>query len=54
MKFLSIIMLNLATDISSVTSKYDLPLVMVGDFNSRSGTLDDFADICDDKTFLLC
>lgn len=25
---------DLATDISTVMSKYDLPLVMVGDFNS--------------------
>lgn len=38
---------DLATDISTVMSKYELPLVIVGDFNSRSGTLDDFVNICD-------
>ncbi len=38
---------DLATDISTVMGKYELPLVMVGDFNSRTGVLDDFVNVCD-------
>jgi len=32
---------NVSQDISFINSKYSLPIVMLGDFNSRTGTLSD-------------
>ena len=33
---------ELAEDIVNIKSKYDAPICMIGDFNSRTGNLDDF------------
>ena len=33
---------NLATDTSTLFAKYNLPIMLIGDFNSRTGMLDDF------------
>ena len=33
---------ELAEDIINIKSKYDAPICMIGDFNSRTGNLDDF------------
>ena len=36
---------NLCTDIVNIKSKYDAPLCLLGDFNARTGLLDDFLDV---------
>ena len=33
---------DLSYDICKIKSKYDLPFILIGDFNSRTGTMDDF------------
>ena len=32
----------LADDVTTIKSKYDIPILLLGDFNSRIGTLTDF------------
>jgi hypothetical protein len=34
---------DLANNVSALSARYDLPVVLVGDFNARTGRLDDFA-----------
>ena len=49
---------DMALDICSIRTKYDLPLMLVGDFNSRTGTMNDimlnetFDDVLDISNFL--
>ena len=47
---------DLSYDICKIKSKYDLPFILIGDFNSRTGTVDDFItmdqnDLIDSSNF---
>ena len=35
---------EILTDIIFINNKFDLPLILIGDFNSRTGHLDDFPE----------
>ena len=37
---------NIIFDVATLKSKTDLPFIILGDFNSRTGELDDFMEIC--------
>ena len=49
---------DMALDICSIRTNYDLPLMLVGDFNSRTGTINDimlnetFDDLLDISNFI--
>lgn len=44
---------DLGNDIVNINAKYDLPIILAGDFNARTGSIDDFVDV-EDKVFTEC
>lgn len=44
---------NIANDVINISDKYQLPILLIGDFNSRTGLLDDFVTY-DDTVASIC
>lgn len=44
---------NIAQDVSNINNEYNVPIILIGDFNSRTGLMDDSV-VCDDIVADIC